>query len=71
LNGRAYTDPSKTDLKDLEYTLLRYQEASRLANVPPAITIAADDEAVHERVIDVLNACAGANIKTITFGSAN
>lgn len=71
LNGRAYADPSKTDLKDLEYTLLRYQEASRLANVPPAITIAADDEAVHERVIDVLNACAGANIKTITFGSAN
>jgi biopolymer transport protein ExbD len=42
-----------------------------LANVPPAITIAADDEATHERVIDVLNACAGANIKTITFGSAN
>jgi biopolymer transport protein ExbD len=71
LNGRAYADPSKTDLKDLEYTLLRYREASRLANVPPAITIAADDEAVHERVIDVLNACAGANIKTITFGSAN
>jgi len=71
LNGRAYTDPSKTDLKDLEYTLLRYQEASRLANVPPAITITADDEAVHERVVDVLNACAGARIKTITFGSAN
>ena len=44
LNGRAYTDPSKADLKDLEYTLLRYQETSRLANVPPAITIAADDD---------------------------
>lgn len=71
LNGRAYTDPLKADLDDLEHTLVRYHEASRLVNTPPAITIAADDEAVHERVIDVLNACAGAGIKTITFGSSD
>ena len=71
LNGQTYTDPSKADLNELGYILLRYREASRMANVPPAITIEADDEATHERVVDVLNACAGAGIKTITFGSGN
>jgi biopolymer transport protein ExbD len=71
LNGRSYTDPSKADLNDLGRTLVRYREASRLTGALPAITIAADDEALHERVVDALNACAGAGIKTITFGSAN
>lgn len=71
LNGRFYTNTSKADLHELEATLIRYREASRLANVPPAITIAADDDAVHERVVDVLNTCAGAGIKTITFSGAN
>lgn len=70
LNGRAYTDPAKADLDDLEYTLERYRAASRLVNVPASITIAADDDSVHERVVDVLNACAGAGIKNISFGSA-
>ncbi|MGE4489772.1 MAG: ExbD/TolR family protein [Kiritimatiellales bacterium] len=70
MNGRAYTDPDKADLAELEYTLLRYREASRLVNVPAAITITADDDSVHERVVDVLNACAGAGIKNITFGAA-
>jgi biopolymer transport protein ExbD len=71
LNGRFYTDTSKMDLRELEATLTRYNEASRLANVPPAITISADDDATHERIVDVLNTCAGAGIKTITFGGVN
>jgi biopolymer transport protein ExbD len=37
---------------------------------PASITIAADDDSLHERVVDVLNACAGAGIKNISFGSA-
>ncbi|MFA5689635.1 MAG: biopolymer transporter ExbD [Kiritimatiellales bacterium] len=69
MNGRIYTAPDKSDLAELEYTLVRYAEASRMVNVPAAITIYADDEALHERVVDVLNACAGANIKNITFGA--
>ena len=69
MNGRIYTDPEKADMADLQYTLVRYSEASRMVGVPAAITIVADDDSVHERVVDVLNACAGANIKNITFGS--
>ena len=69
LNEKTYADPSKADLNSLEYTLTRYREASQLANTTAMITVAAEDEAVHERVIDVLNACAGAGITSVTFGS--
>jgi biopolymer transport protein ExbD len=70
LNDREYRDPAKADLADLEQTLVRYREASALMNVPAMITIAAEDDSRHERVIDVLNACAGAGIKSVTFGGA-
>ena len=70
LNERQYTDPSKADLADLENTLTRYREASALMNTPAMITIAAEDDSRHERVIDVLNACAGAQITSVTFGTA-
>lgn len=69
LNDRAYKDPAKADLAELENTLIRYREASVLMNVPAMITIAAEDDSRHERVIDVLNACAGAGITSVTFGS--
>ena len=69
LNERQYTDPSKADLVELEHTLTRYREASALMNTPAMITIAAEDDSRHERVIDVLNACAGAEITSVTFGS--
>ena len=70
LNNKVYASEDKSDLAALEYTLLRYSQAAKLSNTKAMITIAADDDAVHERVIDVLNACAGADIKNVTFGSA-
>jgi len=69
LNGEAYNDLHKKDLHRLEKTLLRYREASALLGTPAMITIAPDDASVHERIIDALNACAGAKIKNVTFGS--
>jgi len=70
LNDREYADPAKTDLADLEHTLTRYREASALMGTPAMITIAAEDDSRHERVIDVMNACAGAQITSVTFGTA-
>ena len=70
LNGREFNDPQKRDMSDLEHTLTRYREASLLTGNPAMITVAPNDDSVHERVIDVLNACAGAGIKNVTFGSA-
>ena len=70
LNAREFSDPQKRDMGDLEHTLVRYREASLLTGNPAMITVAPDDDSMHERVIDVLNACAGAGIKNVTFGSA-
>jgi biopolymer transport protein ExbD len=69
LNNKVYAKQDKSDLAGFEYTLLRYAQAASLSKTKAMITIAADDDAVHERVVDVLNACAGAGIKNVTFGS--
>jgi len=69
LNNKPFRAADKSDLEGLEHTLLRYRQAAQLSKTKAIITIAADDDSVHERVIDVLNACAGAGIKTVTFGS--
>lgn len=70
LNNKVYASQDKSDLAGLEYTLLRYAQAAKISKSKAVITIAAEDDAVHERVIDVLNACAGAGIKNVTFGTA-
>ncbi|VGO22830.1 ExbD/TolR family protein [Pontiella sulfatireligans] len=69
LNNKVYEAPDKSDLVGLEYTLLRYRQAAQLSKTKAMITIAAEDDAVHERVVDVLNACAGAGIENVTFGT--
>jgi biopolymer transport protein ExbD len=69
LNNKIYAAADKSDLAGLEYTLLRYRQAAKLSNTKAMITIAAEDDAVHERVVDVLNVCAGAGIQNVTFGS--
>lgn len=69
LNERQYKDPDKADMADLEQTLIRYREASQALQTTAMITIAAEDNALHERVIDAMNACAGAQISSVTFGS--
>jgi biopolymer transport protein ExbD len=68
-NDQEYTDVLKADLAGLEQTLLRYREASWLVDAQPMITIVADKDSIHGRVVDVLNACAGAGIKNVTFAN--
>ena len=38
---------------------------------PRKITVMASDEVDYERVVDVMNACAGAGIKDVTFGTGS
>lgn len=66
LNGRAFEGK---EMPDLVKTLIRYRLASEAAKNKYMITIQAEDGANYERVIDVMNACAGAGIKDVTFGS--
>ena len=69
LNNTTYgTTPDVHELPDLETTLLRYRESCRLANNKDLITIMADGATRHQRVIDVMNACAAAGCTNVTIG---
>jgi len=70
LNNREYDSFDSTDLPMLTDTLKRYKAACDAAKTKALITIQAADDARHQRVIDVMNACAAANIKNITFAGA-
>jgi biopolymer transport protein ExbD len=61
------SDMSVRDLPLLRGQLDMYSSAARAANSKPLVQIYADGNATQQRVIDVLNALAGANINSVTF----
>jgi len=75
-NGRIYLNDKEFDSFDSEELpmlvamLQRYKLASDASKNKALITIAADDNARHQRVVNVMNACAGAKITNITFAGA-
>lgn len=69
LNGREFGRGDTAELSDLMYTLQRYKAASAASGNKALITVWAHDEAKHQRVIDVLDACAGAGVENVTFTS--
>ena len=71
LNGRAFGNTKERELPDLLQTLVRYRLASEAAKSKCMITVMAADEVDYERVVDVMNACAGAGIKDVTFGTGS
>jgi biopolymer transport protein ExbD len=68
LNNRTFGADGNKELPDLMARLTRYRSACLAAKTKALVTIQAADDVPHERVMDVLNACAGASIKHITFG---
>jgi len=52
----------------LQQYLEMFVDASKAANTKALVRIEADDDAAHQRVIDVLNALAEAKIHAVTFG---
>lgn len=69
LNGQPFDDPFSITLPDLTGNLQRLKQSSELAGVDTLITVMPADEARHERVIAVLNACKSADIKMVSFGT--
>lgn len=61
------SDNSVRDLPLLAGELNLYASAARAANSAPLVQIHADDHATQQRVVDVLNALAGAGISSVTF----
>jgi biopolymer transport protein ExbD len=70
LNEQQYDSPDSMDLPNLVAMLTRYRMSCEAANIPAMITIMADDGTRHQRVIDVMNACAKAQIRNVTFNTS-
>ena len=70
LNGKEYGSHDEQDLPELVDTLSRYRLSSDAAGNKALITISAADAAKHQRIVDVMNACAAAGIKNVTFGGS-
>jgi biopolymer transport protein ExbD len=71
LNGREFGHPDEQELPELTFVLDRYRQASDASKNKALITIWAADEAKHQRVVDVMNACAAAGIENVTFTSSS
>ena len=66
LNGKLFKGQ---EMPELVKTLVRYRLSSEATHNKAMITVQAEDNASYDRVIDVLNSCAGASITNVTFGS--
>lgn len=70
LNEMILGEPGDAELKQLIATLKRFKEASDANKSEAMVTLAPDDKISHQRIIDVMNACAVADIHGVTFSSS-
>jgi len=66
LNNRLWDEGS--DMTDLVDTLRNYKTASEASGNKAMITIQAEDDTSHQRVIDVMSACGQAGIVHVSVG---
>lgn len=67
LNGQPFDSAESQSLPQLTRVLTRFRQAAADAQVPAFIVVQAEDDAAHQRIIDVLNACAVAEISLVSF----
>jgi biopolymer transport protein ExbD len=67
LNDLPLDEMESHDLPALLSTLKRFKESADANKSEALITLDVADNAVHQRVVDVLNACALAGIQGVTF----
>lgn len=67
LNDLELGAPQDRELNRLVATLTRFKKAAELNKSEPLVTLDPDDAAIHQRLIDVMNACAKAGISGLTF----
>ena len=70
LNDLPLDKPDSRELPALLATLKRFKESADANKSRALITVDVADNAVHQRVIDVLNSCAQAGIQGVTFAGA-
>ena len=67
LNDLVYDKPGESDMPQLVETLVRFRQSAEASRVQAMITVDPDVNVIHQRVVDVLNACASARISNVTF----
>ena len=67
LNDEAFDSPTSEDMPELTGTLTRLKEASDAAKSELLVTIVSDEDAKYKRTVNVLDACAAAQIVNVTF----
>lgn len=67
LNDYEIAKPEDVEVKELKATLIRFRKTAELNKVEALVTIDPEDHATHQRIVDVLNACAVAGIEGVTF----
>jgi len=67
LNDLTLAGPNDQKLPELITTMKRFKEAADANKAKALVTLAPVETVPHQRVIDVLNACAVAEIKGVTF----
>lgn len=71
LNGAPKDGTQGRDLPALTRTLTRLKQSSDRAGIDTVVKIQADPDSPHQRAIDVLNACARADIQKVSFAPAS
>ncbi len=67
LNEQTLAAPGDTALEKFTETLSRLVQSAQAARSELLVTLAPEDEARHQRLVDVLNACAQAGATHVTF----
>ena len=67
LNDLKFDSPTSSSLPELIEPLKRFKATAEANKTESMITIAPAPEVKHQRVVDVLNACAEAKIQNVSF----
>lgn len=67
LNGTNLDGPGSSTLPQLTALMRRFKEASDRNKTEAMVTILADDEARHQRIVDVMNVMASLQITNVTI----
>lgn len=70
LNDLTLATPGDARMPELVVTLSRFKEAAAANQVKALVTLAPESSVPHQRVVDVLNACAVAGIQGVTFDTS-
>lgn len=71
LNELEVGAPGDALLPGLSATLKRFKESADAARTKAMVTLDPHDSVPHQRVVDVLNACAQAGIRGVTFADSS